>query len=439
MPPPSPAQTSERPECDVAIVGGGAAALCAALAARRKGAAVMLLDQAPPDQRGGNTRHSRNLRIMHHSPSPLFPGSYDEADFEADLIKAAEGAGDEALGRRLIRQSAAVPDWLAAQGVAFQTVACGGLPWSRKTAFFLGGGKAMINALYATAIRLGVRIHHLGRVTGLCPDGTVTVSDRAGDARTIRAKAVVVASGGYQANPAWLAEQWGADAAALVVRGTPFAAGEPLRALFDLGAASVGAPGACHLVAVDGRLTEADGGIVTRVDGLALGLAIDRDGRRFEDETAIAGPTRYAQWGRRVAALPGRIAHAVWDCDGIELIPPAILEPIRADSLETLAAMLAVPVANLAAAAAESGRVSRAPFFTVPIRPGITFTCHGVKIDERSRVLTAGGQPLGCLYAAGMIMAPNVIGTGYLAGAALTIGAVFGRIAGEEAADHALG
>jgi len=439
MPPPAPGFLPDPSDYDVAVVGGGTAALCAALAARRKGANVVLLDRAPPDQRGGNTRHSRNLRIMHGAPSPLFPDSYDEADFTADLTKAAEGAETEALAQILIRQSATAPDWLAAQGVMFQTIACGGLPWSRKTAFFLGGGKAMINTLYATATRLGIAIRHHSRVTGLSPDGLVTLHDADETERTIRAKAVIVASGGYQANPDWLAEQWGADAAALVVRGTPFAAGEPLRALFDLGAAPVGTPGACHLVAVDGRLGEADGGIVTRVDGLAHGLAIDRDGHRFEDETAITGPTRYAQWGRRVAALPGAIAHAVWDADGIGRTPPAILEPIRADSLEALAALLDVPLGALSAAAAESGRVSRAPFFTVPIRPGITFTCYGVKIDARARVLTEDGQPLGCLYAAGMIMAPNVIGTGYLAGAALTIGVVFGRIAGEEAADHALG
>ncbi|SEH30369.1 tricarballylate dehydrogenase [Magnetospirillum fulvum] len=433
--PPSP----DLPVGAVVVIGGGTAALCAAIAARRAGASVILLDRAPPENRGGNTRHSRNLRIMHCAPSPLFPGSYDEADFHADLTKAAEGAGDEALGRLLIRRSAAVPDWLAAQGVAFQTIACGGLPWSRKTAFFLGGGTAMINTLYATATRLGIDIRHRSHVIGLSRDGAVTLADGAGGTRTVRARAVVVASGGYQANPVWLAEQWGDDAAELIVRGTPFAAGEPLRALFDLGAASVGTPGACHLVAVDGRLTEADGGIVTRVDGLDLGIAIDRDGKRFEDETTITGPTRYAQWGRRVAALPGRIAHAVWDADAVDRVPPAIVEPIRVESLEALAAFLAVPIADLAASAADSGRVTRAPFFTVPIRPGLTFTCYGVRIDDHSRVLTPDGEPLGCLFAAGMIMAPNVIGTGYLAGAALTIGAVFGRIAGEEAAEHALG
>ncbi|WP_162136942.1 FAD-dependent tricarballylate dehydrogenase TcuA [Magnetospirillum molischianum] len=424
---------------DVVVVGGGTAALCAAISARRKGATVTLLDQAPPDQRGGNTRHSRNLRIMHSAPSPLFPGSYDETDFHADLVKAAEGKGNEALGRILIRGSAELPDWLAAQGVVFQTIACGGLPWSRKTAFFLGGGKAMINTLYATAARLRIMVHHNCRVTTLAPDGQVSLNDENGGKRTIRARAVVVASGGYQANPVWLAERWGDDAAALVVRGTPFAAGDPLRALFDLGAASVGSPGACHLVAVDARLAEADGGIVTRVDGVELGMVIDRDGNRFEDETSITGPTRYAQWGRRVAALPGAIAHAVWDAEAIDRTPPAILEPIRADSLETLAGLLAIPVTTLAAAATASGRVNQPPFFTVPIRPGITFTCHGVRVDERARVVTPDGLPLGCLYAAGMIMAPNVIGTGYLAGAALTIGAVFGRIAGEEAANHALG
>jgi len=417
----------------VVVVGGGTAALCAAIAARRAGARVTLLDAAPRTLRGGNTRHSRNLRIRHDAPSPLFPDRYPAGDFAADLAAAAGGGGDPALADVLIEHSAELPDWLEGQGVVFQTPAQGGLPWSRKTAFFLGGGKAMINRLYLTATGLGVRIHHDCAVIGLDPGGGVAITGPGGPAR-LAAGAVVVASGGYQANPAWLAAGWGERAAHLVVRGTPYAEGAPLAALFGLGAAASGQPGAGHLVAVDGRLAAPDGGIVTRVDGLALGLVIDGAGRRLAEETAITGPTRYARWGQLVAACPGALAYAVWDAEAVGRLPPAVLPPERVGDLDALARALALPAALLAGAMRECGRVRTPPFFVVPIRPGITFTSHGVRVDGAARVLDSAGRPLGALFAAGMAMAPAVIGTGYLAGAALTIAAVFGRLAGEQAA-----
>ena len=140
---------------DVLVIGGGLAALCAAISARQAGVSVVMAEAAPRELRGGNTRHSRNLRIMHAAPSAALPGAYSEAEFLADLAKASKGAGDPALARQLVRQSALLPDWLAASGVVFQSKH---IPFSRKTAFFLGGGKTAINALYAFAERLGVRI-----------------------------------------------------------------------------------------------------------------------------------------------------------------------------------------------------------------------------------------------------------------------------------------
>jgi tricarballylate dehydrogenase len=196
---------------------------------------------------------------------------------------------------------------------------------------------------------------------------------------------------------------------------------------------------AAHLVAVDAQFSGPDGGIVTRVDGMEHGIVVDVSGRRFQDETAIKGPTRYARWGQLVADLPDRRAALILDADGIRKIPPFAIPPLQAGSLPELASLLGIDSAEMTQSATESGRVARTPFFAFPIRPGITFTCLGVKVDERTRLMREDGSPCAGLFAAGMIMAPNVLGTGYLAGCGMTIGAVFGRIAGEEAARHVLG
>lgn len=424
--------------CDVLVAGGGTAALCAAISARRAGASVLLAECAPKDMRGGNTRHSRNCRIVHAEPSSLYPGSYSEEKFRSDLDRAAGGAADEALVRLLICQSADILEWLSANGVAFQSTAGGALPWSRKTAFFLGGGKAMVNALYATASRAGVAIFYDSAVSTIHLDGSAILI-RDGATQTLHARAVVACCGGYQANSTWLRQEWGEGAGNFVNRGTPFAAGDVLRSLLGLGAAAVGIPGACHLVAVDARSPKHDGGIVTRVEGIPFGIVVDRYGRRFHDEEAVAGPSRYSTWGRLVAECPGQIATLILDAKGIGRIPPSVFPPIRGQSLTEIAGRLNMDPEALTATAGQCDKLRTPPFFAFPIRPGATFTCHGVKVDERARVVMTNGQSCDNLFAAGMIMAPSILGTGYLAGAAVTIGAVFGRIAGERAARHALG
>jgi tricarballylate dehydrogenase len=284
--------------------------------------------------------------------------------------------------------------------------------------------------------------------------------------RTVCPRAVIACCGGYQANPARLRLRWGDAADRFVVRGIPHARGEVLLHLLDQGAAAVGEPGACHLVAVDARSPQADGGIVTRVLGIPAGIVVDGSGRRFHDEAADLGPTRYALWGQMVAELPGQIAFLVLDAPGEASVRPSIFPPIRAATIGELAAMIGLDpgaleatVACFNAAIGNPGRgpaatrtegiapaktrlarpITVPPFTAIPIRPGITFTCHGVKVDAQARVVLADGRPAENIYAAGMIMAPNVLGTGYLAGAAVTIGAVFGRIAGEEAARHVRG
>ena len=329
-----------------------------------------------------------------------------------------------------------LPQWLEDHGVAFQLPAAGALPYSRKTVFLLGGGMAMLNALYRAARKMGVRIAYDCEVTALHPDGSAEMTS-AGRSMTLASRAAIACSGGYQANRAWLRQDFGDAAENFVVRGTSFAAGGLLRSLLDGGAAAAGTPGACHLVAVDARSPAFDGGVVSRVDGFRFGAVVDRNGDRFHDEDDWSGPNRYSAWGREVAARPGQSAFLVLDAVGVEQAPPSIFPSIVAESLGEMARRLGLEPENFARNVMESGRVKNPPFHAFPIRPGVTFTCCGLKVDDAAHIVTKAGEPSPALFAAGLIMAPNLLGAGYLAGVALTIGAVFGVIAGEGAARHA--
>jgi tricarballylate dehydrogenase len=437
---------------DVLVIGGGIAALCAAIAAREAGATVQLLEWAPRTLRGGNARHARNLRVVHDAPTPFSPGTYSPAEFLAELGRIGEGSSDPALCQMLVEESESVVPWLAAHGVRFQRAGDGLLPVSRRTSFLFGGGKTMLNALYSTAGRLGVQITYDSPVSALTlADGQVRAVDR------VRPRAVVLCCGGAQADTASLRPFWGEAADAFVLRGTPYADGALLRGLIGQGVATAGEPGACHLVAVDARSPRADGGIATRVLGIPAGIVVDADGRRFHDEGGDTGPTRYAVWGRKVAEQPGQLAWLILDAAADTGALPPVFPPLAAATLPELAALAGIDATGLTATvtafnAAVRGdgrtaglvpdktRYARAlavpPFAAIPIRPGITFTCLGVRVDTRAQVLMTDGAPVSNLFAAGMIMAPNVLGTGYLAGAGLTIGVVFGRLAGAAAARH---
>lgn len=443
---------------DVLVIGGGTAGLCAAISARSAGARVLLAEAAPRTARGGNTRHSRNFRIAHDKPSRFFPGRYGQDDFIAQINRVAEGQNDPALTRLLVQQSADLPIWLENLGVIFQTTASPTLPWSKRTAFFLGGGMTMLNQLYRVAETLGIEIAYDHPISGL--EIRDTHAEALCDNKPSGARAVIACCGGYQANPVWLRDDLGAKADTLINRGTPYGQGEVLKSLFRHGAQAAGQPGTCHLVAVDGRSPDHDGGILTRADSISWGIVVDRQGQRFHDEGGDTGPTRYAVWGRKVMGLPDGKAFSILDAAALRRAPPSIFPAIQAETVEVLAVKLGLPSAPLQdsinrfnqAVVAKSERtegvvppksqrafaLTEPPFSAYPVRPGITFTCHGVKVDDKAHVLFQENRIIPNLFAAGMIMTPNILGSGYLAGAAMTVGAVFGRIAGQEAAAYAL-
>ena len=449
---------------DVAVLGGGNAALCAALAAAGRGARVIVVERAPRHFRGGNSRHTRNLRCMHAAPTDVLTDAYTEDEFMADVLRVTGGVTNEALARLMIRGSADAPRRMGRFGARFQPPLRGTLHLGRTNAFFLGGGKALMNSAYAAAGRLGVRVAYDAEVIGLSiRDGrfeSATVRMPAGDVE-VRARAVVLAAGGFEANLEWLAEIWGEAAKNFIIRGTPYNTGTVLRLMLDAGAEPVGDPAQCHAVAIDARAPKFDGGIVTRLDSVPLGIVVNRFGDRFYDEGEDYWPKRYAIWGRLVAQQPDQIAYSIVDSKALGRFMPSVFPPMVAGSVRELAAAINVPAGTLAStierfnAAVRPGtfdhqalddcrteglvpnkthwaqRLDAPPFHAYPLRPGITFTYLGVKVDERARVVMKGGVAEN-IFAAGEIMAGNILGRGYVAGVGMTIGTVFGEIAGRE-------
>ena len=455
---------------DVAVVGGGNAGLSAALTAREAGASVIVLERAPRHFRGGNSRHTRNLRAAHATPTAILTDTYSEDEFFSDLLRVTGDDLDRDLARLVVHRSAGCPDWMRRHGVRFQSSLQGTLHLGRTNAFFLGGGKALMNSYYAAAARAGIEVVYDADVHALDLAGHAFEAAQvrvAGVERTVRARAVVLASGGFESNLEWLREAWGSAADNFIIRGTPYNTGTLLRLMLDAGAQPVGDPRACHAVAIDARAPKFDGGIVTRLDCVSLGIAVNAAGMRFYDEGEDFWPKRYAIWGSLVAQQPDQIAFSIIDAKAVGRFMPSVFPPFAAGSIRELAGMLQLPADALAStvaaynAAVRPGRFDHAvlddcrtegltppkshwalpldtpPFWGYPLRPGITFTYLGLKVDARARVSMADGHPAANIYAAGEIMAGNILRRGYVAGAGMTIGTVVGRIAGEEAARHA--
>lgn len=454
---------------DVAVIGGGNAAMTAAIMAREAGASVLVLEHAPRPMRGGNSRHTRNLRAMHARPTSVLTDAYLEDEYWDDLLRVTGGETDERLARMTIRLTQEALPFLERCNVRFQPSLAGTLNLSRTNAFFLGGGKALLNALYATAERLGVEVLYDTEVQAVdLEDGFLrglTVSSH-GFPLEVRAKAVIASSGGFQANIDWLKQGWGPAADNFLIRGTPYAKGRVLRSLLDQGVAPVGDPTQCHAVAIDGRAPKFDGGIATRLDCIPFSIVVNRDAQRFHDEGEDVWPKRYAIWGRLVAQQPDQIAYSIIDSRSERLFMPSIFPAIKAATIPELAAKLGLDGPALDATVErfnaacvpgtfDSGQLDglhtngldppktnwarqivEPPFIGYPLRPGITFTYLGVKVNERAQVIMADGRPAANLFASGEIMAGSILGRGYLAGFGMAIGTVFGRIAGREAALH---
>ena len=455
---------------DVLVIGGGNAALCAAISARRGGASVLVLEGAPKFYRGGNTRHTRNMRCAHDAATDILTGPYTEDEFWEDLQRVTGGQTDEDLARLMIHESKDMLNWIVKQGVRWQPSLGGTLSLGRTNSFFLGGGRAMLNALYLTAEQLGIDIVYDAEVLDLeIADGMfLSAALKQGDIGVnVRASALVAACGGFEANIEWLKQYWGEAADNFLIRGTPYNRGTVLKMLLANGVQEIGDPTQCHAVAIDARAPKFDGGIITRHDSVVFGIVVNKHAARFYDEGEDIWPKRYAIWGRLVAAQPDQIAYIIFDASSRNSFMPTLFPPIEAGSIAELASKLELDPTALEKTVAEfntavrpgtfdhtilddchtegltppkthwARRIETPLYYAYPVRPGITFTYLGTRVNRQSRMLMKDGKPSANMFAAGEIMAGNVLGKGYAAGIGMTIGSVFGRIAGREAAQNA--
>ncbi len=460
-------------DTDVLVIGGGNAALCAALMAREAGASVLVLEAAPRDWRGGNSAHTRNLRCMHDAPQDVLVDAYPEEEFWQDLLKVTGGLTNEKLARLVIRDSATCRPWMRSHGVHFQPSLSGALHTARTNAFFMGGGKALINAYYKSAERLGIQIRYESPVDRIELKNGQFVAAFVGDQR-ITARSCVLAAGGFESNREWLREAWGVNEHGespsdnFLIRGTRFNQGVLLRHLLnDHGADAIGDPTQAHMVAIDARAPLYDGGICTRIDCVSLGVVVNRDARRFYDEGEDFWPKRYAIWGRLVAQQPGQVGYSIIDSKAIGRFMPPVFPGVKANTLPELAQQLGLDAEvfmqtlNAYNHACRPGNfdhtslddchtegivpakthwarpIDTAPFYAYALKPGVTFTYLSLKTDETAAV-RFGDTPSPNLFVAGEMMAGNVLGKGYTAGVGMSIGTAFGRVAGTQAARAAL-
>ncbi|MBT3425497.1 MAG: FAD-dependent tricarballylate dehydrogenase TcuA [Gammaproteobacteria bacterium] len=452
---------------DIVIVGGGHAGLCAAITAAGSKARILLLEVAPQAMRGGNSRHTRNLRAAHSSPTATMGGIYSQTEYLQDLLKVTSGNTNQSLARLMIDESESLLVWLGKQGVAFQKAISGSLNLESTNAFFLGGGKALLNALYGKAQALGVRVLYEANVVCLEVENNRfegLVYEHKGQQIHLSAEAVILTSGGFQANKDWMKSAWGDAAENFLIRGTPYNKGLPLKEMIRHQAKLTGDAKQCHAVAIDARAPRYDGGIVSRLDCVSFGIVVNNRALRFYDEGEDYWPKRYAIWGRLVAQQPGQIAFAILDSKTEGLYIPSLYPPISANDISTLAGLLEIdPIVlnrtvsqfnnstnnglfqpesrdGLATHNIEPRKSNWAlpldtpPYLAFPLRPGITFTYLGLEVNSKAMAKNQSGHPFENVFAAGEIMAGNILGEGYCAGTGMTIGGVFGRIAGRQAA-----
>jgi tricarballylate dehydrogenase len=484
---------------DVVVVGAGNAALCAALAAREKVSRVLVLERAPEDQSGGNSRFTAGLmRVAYAGVEDLkqaMPelsaeeiarsdfGTYSEEQFLDDMARVTEYRCDPDLTELLVRRSLDTVAWMRAKGVRFtaawgrQAFNIGGKFkfWGGLTVEVVGGGPGLVESLTKAANNNGIEVWYAARVVGLVADDAGVQGVRVkrnGKTLEVRAKSVVLAAGGFQANPEWRARYLGPGWELAKVRGTRYNTGDVIRMALDAGAAPAGNWSGCHAVAWERNSPEFGDlavGDQFQKHSYPWGVYLNALGKRFVDEGADFRNYTYAKYGRVILSQPGQFAWQIFDAK----VKAQLRDEYRirqvtkrtANSLEELVKLLddvdaGAALAELKAYNAavrtdvpfnpnvKDGRATRGlaipksnwantldtpPYEAYAVTCGITFTFGGLRIDTSARVLDTDGAPIPGLYAAGEIVG-GIFYFNYPGGTGLTNGAVFGRIAGTSAA-----
>ncbi|WP_428846161.1 FAD-dependent tricarballylate dehydrogenase TcuA [Metallosphaera javensis (ex Hofmann et al. 2022)] len=461
-------------EYDIIVIGGGNAALVSAITSAENGKKVLLLERAPKEFRGGNSKFTRSIRYVHEEPDEFTTREYTEDQFIRDIINITNGQTNLEISKYIVKRSEDLPKWMENHKVKLKKAVKGAFHYSGTNAFIMGGGGQLIKTYYEYAEKLGVRIIYNATVRDFILKENlargVIVNIGNDEITTFGAKAVIVASGGFEGNLQWLSEFLGSKVSNIIVRGVSYNDGLPLKALYNLGAIppeNVKDPRDAHWTAVDARAPKFNGGFVTRIDLIPIGIVVNKQGKRFYDEGEDLWIKRYVMWGRLVLEQPDQIAYVIIDSTmlGESLIP--MYSPIQANTINELAKLLNIEEDNLLSTITQfndsiltgcrydlstldecstrgitppkshwAKRISTPPFYAWPLRPGITFTYMGVKIGLDARVINKEGKPFENIYAAGELTTGNVFGKGYLGGTGLVIGSITGMTAGEEASKN---
>lgn len=482
----------------IIVVGTGNAAMSAAIAALEGGAEVLMLEKAGRELSGGNTKYTAGaMRFVYETSNDLLPllsdpddprisrtdfGTYTAEKFESDLLGFNDGRPLSPEQRVLIDQSYDAVRWQAGHGVTYEPI------YSRQSferdgrIVFWGGltlaarneGVGLFDMELAAVERLGGTVRYDAGVTGLLSDGGRVTGVCVGDEK-IGADAVILASGGFEADEQMRVAEFGADWAVAKVRGTPMNTGDGIRMALELGAARYGAFDGCHATPMDLHMKNYGNLDLPpkqrknyRKICYFLGVMLNARGARFVDEGMNFRNYTYAQFGRAVLEQPGHFAWQVFDKKVFDLLYEEYrfedASFVEAETLEDLVqqmdgvdsgAALATLTAYNAAVDQKTAfdptvldgkgtpglelpksnwaqHLDTPPFRAYPVTGGITFTYGGLKIDGSGRVLSEDGQAIAGLYACGELVGGVFYG-GYPGGSGLTSGAVFGRIAGTAA------
>ena len=485
--------TTAEAQVDVVVVGGGNAGFSAAHAAAERGRRVLLLERGSPEQAGGNSYYTAGaVRIAHEGLADLAPlldpddrhartvlPPYPAAEFTADMAAVTGGRNDPDLTAALVADSRDTIAWLHGKGLRYRLMYerqaypdAGGRQvfWGGLAVGSTGGGQGLMRQHAAAAARAGIAVRHGVRVRALVRESGAVVGV-GWDGGSVRARSVVLAAGGFEADPALRRTHLGPGWERARVRGTPLNTGDLLTAALAAGAAAHGDWGSCHSVAWDAWFAGNEGNreLTNRLTrgGYPLGVVVNARGERFLDEGADFRNYTYAKYGARILEQPGGVAFQLFDATTRPQLraeeydmPGASV--VSAGTLDALAAGIAVDPAALRRTveefnagidravaldvAVKDGRASRVrppksnwaipletpPFYAFPVTCGITFTFGGLHADVDGRVLDAAGAPIPGLFVCGEMLGGLFSGN-YPGGTGLTAGAVFGRRAGSRA------
>ncbi len=462
---------------------------------------MLVLERAPEEEAGGNSRFTAGLlRIVYNGAEDLGQlielskeeiertdfGTYTAEQFLDDMARVTEYRCDPDLSEILVKESVPTALWMRKKGLRF-TAAWGRQAfkiegrfkfWGGLTLEAIGGGPGLVDSLTQIAKKNGIEIWYAARAVSLIADDEGVhgvVVKRSGKTLEVKAKAVVLAAGGFQANPEWRTRYLGPLWELAKVRGTRFNTGDAIRMALDIGAAPVGNWSGCHAVAWERNAPEFGDlavGDQFQKHSYPWGIYLNAEGRRFVDEGADFRNYTYAKYGRVILNQPGQFAWQIFDAKvkgqlrdeyrikQVTKVTASTLEELvkKLDDVNADAALKEIKAYNAAVRTdipfnpnVKDGRrteglainktnwantLDTAPFEAYAVTCGITFSFGGLRINTDAQVISTDGEPIPGLYAAGELVG-GIFYFNYPGGSGLTNGAVFGKIAGASAAKKA--